>query len=63
MALLKEDQLLPLGMLSLVTALLLERIVSPILAIDFFLGVLDGMAVTLMIMGLYKTGRARNHSL
>ena len=59
MAILKDDHLLPLGMVCLAIALVLERFASPLLAIDFFLGVLDGMAVTLMIAGLYKTGRSR----
>jgi hypothetical protein len=57
MGILKDNQLLPLGMVCLAIALVAERFISPLLAIDFFLGVLDGMAVTLMLFGLYRTGR------
>jgi len=54
---LKEKYLLPLGVLCLAFALLIDRFLPVDTLSSFLVGVLSGMAVVLNIAGLYKAGK------
>ncbi len=53
----KEKYLLPLGVLCLAVALLIDRFMPVDVPTDFLVGVLSGMSVALDIVGLYKAGK------
>ncbi|MDF1540566.1 MAG: hypothetical protein P1Q69_16840 [Candidatus Thorarchaeota archaeon] len=54
---LKEKYLLPLGVLCLAFALLIDRFMPVDWPTDFLVGVLSGMSVALNIAGIYKAGK------
>lgn len=57
MGLIKDDWLIPLGGLSLATALLMDRFLVGNGILDFVIGVLIGVSMVLNLMGLYRSRR------
>lgn len=58
MVLIKDKYLIPLGVLCLAIALLIDRFLVVDLPTDFLVGVLSGMSVALNIVGLYRARKS-----
>ena len=57
MALLKEKYLLPIGVICLAIALLIDRFLPVDSVTSFIVGMLSGMSVVLNMAGIYKAGK------
>ncbi|MHA1908153.1 MAG: hypothetical protein ACW98Y_12715 [Candidatus Thorarchaeota archaeon] len=57
MALLKDKYLLPIGIMCVAFALMIDRFLPVDSATSFLVGVLSGMSVVLNIVGIYKASR------
>lgn len=57
MALLKDKYLIPIGMLCVAFALLIDRFLPVDSVTSFLVGILIGLSITLNVVGLYKARR------
>ena len=55
MAIVKDEWLIPLGVLCLAAALLVDRFIPGEGILDFIIGVLIGLSMTLNLVGLYRS--------
>jgi hypothetical protein len=58
MAIMKDEWLIPIGVICLALALLADRfLMVEIPLLDFIIGILTGISIVLNLVGLYRTGR------
>ncbi len=57
MALLKDKYLIPIGVLCVAFALLIDRFLPVDSVTSFIVGILIGLSITLNVVGLYKARR------
>lgn len=55
MAILKDEWLIPIGCICLALSILLDRFVVGDGIIDFVIGILTGLSITLNLVGLHKS--------
>lgn len=57
MAILKDENLVPIGMICLAVAILVDRFLPPDPILGFITGVLTGVSIALNVAGLMRTRR------